>query len=284
MIGAYAHLLSTAPGSCGSVRKELENIHGLKIAGSSYQAVRRSLVDYFGFEGAIKVVEDIVDISTARKALVKVMGKRQKGMVDAMLMERINKATKRGRLNLRKTQLAATNDNERVPRKTRRRIINHDHIQLPSVEYGRGYSRAIAISYRAIERITDTGCSKLKARSNWLEWNLENYIESHWTELDFGLGRELRLEGRQVGLSDTKEKVDLLAKMGDVFIPIELKIKRANGSDLTQLQSYRQDVIKRGVAAENVLGILVAPKFSSKVLNAVTGIPGIILRWFEMPM
>ena len=102
--------------------------------------------------------------------------------------------------------------------------------------------------------------------------------------MDFGLGHELRLEGRQVRLSDTKEKVDLLATFGNVLIPIELKIKRAGGSDLTQLQSYRQDLINRGEATENVLGILVAPHFSSKVLNVVRGSPGIILRWFEMPM
>jgi hypothetical protein len=228
-------------------------------------------------------VEDIVDISTARKGLLRVMGKREKVLVDAMLMERINKATKRGRANLRKTQLAATND-EPVPQKARKKLISHGHIQLPSIEYGLGISKASALTYQPIERNARTGVSKLRARSNWLEKNLENYIESHWAELDFGLGRELRLQGRQVGLSDTKEKVDLLARMGEVLLPIELKIKRAGGSDLTQLQSYRKDLINRGVSAENVLGILVAPQFSSKVLNVVSGTPGIILRWFEMPM
>ena len=88
-----------------------------------------------------------------------------------------------------------------------------------------------------------------------------------------------------MGLSDSREKVDLLARLGNVTIPIELKIKRAGGSDLTQLQSYRQDLIDHGgVSTENVLGILVAPQFSPKVLNAVKGNPGIILRWFEMPI
>ena len=85
-------------------------------------------------------------------------------------------------------------------------------------------------------------------------------------------------------LSDTREKVDILATMGSVTIPIELKIKSAGGSNLIQLQNYRKDLIKSGVEPENVLGILVAPHFSQKVLNVVSGEPGIILRWFEMPM
>ncbi len=85
-------------------------------------------------------------------------------------------------------------------------------------------------------------------------------------------------------MSDTNEKVDLLARMGDVVLPVELKIKRAGGSDLTQLLSYRKDLINRGQAPENVLGVLVAPLFSSKVLNVVKGTPGVVLRWFEMPM
>ena len=72
--------------------------------------------------------------------------------------------------------------------------------------------------------------------------------------------------------------------MGDIVLPVELKIKRAGGSDLTQLLSYRKDLIKRGQAPENVLGVLVAPLFSNKVLNVVEGTPGVVLRWFEIPM
>ena len=45
-----------------------------------------------------------------------------------------------------------------------------------------------------------------------------------------------------------------------------------------------KNLINRGAMTENVLGILVAPQFSSKVLNVVKGSSGVILRWFEMPM
>ena len=164
------------------------------------------------------------------------------------------------------------------------RLVNHANYQLPSIEYGPGQSKASALAYQPIERKTVTGRSNFKARSNWREKNLENYIDSHWDELDFGLGRQLNLQGRRVRLSEAREKVDLLAKMGNVTVPIELKIKRAGGSDLTQLQSYRKDIINSGAQPENVLGILVAPQFSSMVLNVVRGEPGTILRWFEMPM
>jgi len=281
---AFAQLLSTAPGSCKDIRKELEKIHGLRVSGSTYSVLWKNLVGYFGVDGAATVVEDVVDIRIERKALTRLWGKRQKAYVDAMLMGRIGEASKRGRVNLRKTQLVEKHNAELAHRRKRKQVLNHDHIRLPSIDYGRGYNRASAISYLPIERVTIAGSTKLRARSNWLERNLENYLETHWAELDFGLGRVLQLEGRQVGLNNSNEKVDLLAKLGDVLVPIELKIKRAGGSDLTQLQSYRQDLINRGQAPENVLGILVAPQFSSKVLNVVSGSPGIILRWFELPM
>ena len=98
------------------------------------------------------------------------------------------------------------------------------------------------------------------------------------------MGQRLTLIDNQVRLSQTHEKVDLLAQAGSLIVPIELKIKEAGGSDLTQVQSYRKDAIRQGYSPENVLGILVAPKFSSKVLNIVEDMPGIILRWFEIPL
>jgi hypothetical protein len=279
---AFAQVLSTAPGSCTAIRSEIEQIYRLKICGGTYTAIWKSLVKFFGADGAATVVEDVVDICIARKALIRLMGKREKTLVDAMLSDRVSKAAKRGRINLRKTsQLVEDEAIHSQPRRGRRRVVSHDHIQLPVVRYDTGRCTS---AYQPIERVTHTGCTNLKARSNWLEHNLENYIERHWNELSFGLERPLKLEGRQVRLSKTREKVDLLANMGTVVIPIELKIKRASGSDLTQLQSYRQDLINRGFPRDSVLGILVAPEFSSKILNVMPGTTGVILRWFEMPV
>lgn len=278
---ATVELLSAVPGSCSSIRKELEKIHGLRISGSTYLAVWKDLVRYFGVEGAIVVVQDVADIIAARKPLVRIMGK---GGAEALLAEKVAKAAQQGRRHFRRTQSAESQEVVSAPPKPRKRIISHAHIRLPRVEFGCSIGRASATGYAPIRITTNAGTSNVKGRSNWLEKNLENYIEKHWSELDFGLGKALQLRGRQVNLSNTREKVDLLATAERVVVPIELKINQAGGSDLTQLQSYRQDLINRGEAPANVLGILVAPRFSSKVLNVVSGNPGVILRWFEMPM
>jgi len=280
-VEAYPQILSTAPGSCTAIRDELSKLHGLKLTGSNYNALWNSIVHFFGTEGAAIIVEDVVVIRTKRNTLEKVMGKREKVHIDVMLADDISRSIKKGRASLRKI---VRSDEISPEKKARRKIVNHDHIELPSIEYGLGFNKAKALAYQPISRLTTSGGSAVRGRSNWLEKNLENYIDTHWAELDFGLGLTLSLIGRQQRLSDTNEKVDLLATMGEVIIPIELKIKRAGGSDLTQLQSYRKDLINRGHDPANVLGILVAPLFSSKVLNVVKGTPGIILRWFEIPL
>jgi hypothetical protein len=279
---AYAQLLSTAPGSCATICDELSKMHGVKLAGANYNALWNSIERFFGARGAATIVEDIVEIRTKRKTLERVMGKREKIHVESILFEDISKSVRRGRANLRKN--AGNNQGAPSTKKVRKKIVSHDHIVLPSVEYGLGITKGNAPAYQPIDRVTPTGRSAVRGRSDWLENNLENYLEAHWAELDFGLGLTLSFKGRQQRLSNTHEKVDLLATMGEVIIPIELKIKRAGGSDLTQLQSYRKDLINRGREPANVLGILVAPVFSSKVLNVVSGTPGIILRWFELPL
>ena len=123
MTEAYARLLSTAAGSCAEIRKELEKIHGVKLAGSSYERVWKSLVGYFGANGAASVVEDIVEIRNRRKGMTKIMGKRNKMTIEAMLTKEIEASRKRGRTNLRKTQVTQPAAPTAPKRK---RIISHD--------------------------------------------------------------------------------------------------------------------------------------------------------------
>ena len=184
-ISAFAQMLSTAPGSCSVIRKELEEIYGLKITGGTYTALWKSLVKYFGADGAATVVEDVVDIRIARKALLRLMGKREKTLVDAMLKNRVDRAAKRGRINLRRTSQSVEDENiHPESRRRSRRVIYHDQIQLPVVRYD---TDRCTCAYQPIERVTHTGRTNLKARSNWSEHNLETYIERHWNELSFGL-------------------------------------------------------------------------------------------------
>ena len=64
---------------------------------------------------------------------------------------------------------------------------------------------------------------------------------------------------------------DLLARDEDnTWVAIELKIKSATGNDLTQLLSYMQDLAFSGRQPEQIRGILIAPNFGEKVLNAAT--------------
>jgi hypothetical protein len=50
---AFAQMLSTAPGSCSAIRKELEEIYGLKVGGGTFTALWKCLVKYFGTDGAV---------------------------------------------------------------------------------------------------------------------------------------------------------------------------------------------------------------------------------------
>ena len=87
--------------------------------------------------------------------------------------------------------------------------------------------------------------------------------------------------GRQVRLKDTREKVDVLAKTdADTWVAIELKIKPATGNDLTQLLSYMQDLAFSGCPREQIRGILIAPDFGEKVLNAATMDSRVVLLRF----
>ena len=101
--------------------------------------------------------------------------------------------------------------------------------------------------------------------------------------IDYQLGAPIEPLGRQARLNDSMEKVDFLAKsVENVYFPIELKIKPASGSDFTQVQSYRQDLINRGV--QSVIGVHVAPGFSTKVINVARGQTDILLRTIDMPV
>ena len=72
----------------------------------------------------------------------------------------------------------------------------------------------------------------------------------------------------------------LALSLTGVYVAMELKIKTAGGSELTQLQSYNQDMrdSKRG----KFVGVLVAPEFSPKVENVARGVDEVRLRTFKL--
>ncbi len=133
-----------------------------------------------------------------------------------------------------------------------------------------------------LERVRASRSTKLRAKDDWKESDLEQFLMDRWSDVDFGLDAPLTLVGRQVRLQATGEKVDLLATQPDgTWIVIELKIVPAHGGDLTQLQSYLQDLEFNKVAPDKIRGLLVAPDFSDKILNAAAGDHRVILMRFS---
>lgn len=103
------------------------------------------------------------------------------------------------------------------------------------------------------------------------ESELEQLLIDRWQKIDFGEPEQLLLSGRQVRVSDDKgEKVDLVARTASgKWYAIELKDDPATGNDLTQLLSYMRDIhYSLNISEESVYGLLIAPSFGEKVVNA----------------
>ncbi len=120
--------------------------------------------------------------------------------------------------------------------------------------------------------------------ADWNESDLEDFLWANWEKIDLGLDSPLYLVGRQVSLGHhTSDRVDILArgKTGD-WVAIELKIREATRGDLTQVLSYIVDLERRGEESRKIRGLLVAPAFAAKVLNAAASDPRTALLRFKV--
>lgn len=120
-----------------------------------------------------------------------------------------------------------------------------------------------------LERVTVSRGRHFDVKANWAEAEIEEYLSKNWSQVNFGQVGELLLLGRQVRLkSTTREKVDFVARtMDGRWVAVEIKCKDA--TDLTQLLSYMRDLaFSLKLPQEKVGGILLAPNFGEKVLNA----------------
>lgn len=134
-----------------------------------------------------------------------------------------------------------------------------------------------------LERVQHPSTGFLTVPDRWKESDLEDFLWSEWETIDFGFDRPIYLVGRQKPLSDgTRDRVDLLARgRSGEHIAIELKIVEARRGDYTQLTSYMGNMQSSGVPADKVRGILIAPEFSQKVLNAAAIQPRVTLLQFN---
>lgn len=136
-----------------------------------------------------------------------------------------------------------------------------------------------------LEQVTVSRGKHFTVSAQWTEAEIEDYLAQNWNHVDFGQVGELVLVGRQVRLkTTTREKVDLVARTTDGrWIAIEIKCGEASDSALTQLLSYMSDLsFSLQLQAERVVGILVAPGFGEKVLNAAADNSRVrLLRFFH---
>ena len=168
-------------------------------------------------------------------------------------------------------------------REPQKRSSPHTHVRVQEIlasNTSHELSAEVGAGWR-LERVRASSGTFLKAEARWNEEKLEEHIVKNWARIDLGLDQQLELVGRQVRLKDTREKVDLLGKSGTgTWAAIELKIKPATGRDLTQLLSYMEDLAFQGVPRNKIMGILLAPSFGEKVLNAAGSDPRVRLLRF----
>lgn len=135
------------------------------------------------------------------------------------------------------------------------------------------------------QRVSVSQRDYLTADPEWREQELEDFLWENWERIDFGLPAALVLFDRQVRINpDRRDRVDLLARSeSNDWYAIELKIVGARTRDLTQLLSYMSDLTQEGVPPDNVRGLLIAPDFDSKLINAAAIQPQVELLRFRLP-
>jgi hypothetical protein len=132
-----------------------------------------------------------------------------------------------------------------------------------------------------LERVAVSAHAVLKVQPDWSETQIEDHLAQKWAEIDFGLEDPLILEARQRAIPKTRGRVDFLAKtLGGRWIVIELKCQEASGGDLTQLMAYMNNLGREKRVGNEVHGILLAPGFSARVLDAAGNDPRLMLLRF----
>jgi len=305
----FASLLAATPATKGEVQMFVKHGYGISVPRSNYEAIVDRLVRDLGEIAAARAICEIV-VTTAKPRLLSLIELSAKGkeielryneakIVDLVFYgdgsptmegEVVVKHWKASQRKKRKSKVERDSSpssayvEQPAPVSIKPTFSLQTHVKFPdldpnmasvspnSAETGEGWR---------LEPVQASTATFLKSKTNWLEVDLEDYLIANWNRIDFGLGYPIKLVGRQVSLKGTREKVDLLAVgPNDSWIAIELKIVTASGRDFTQLQSYVADLLFQGIAKSKVFGLLVAPGFEEKVLNAAALHPNITLLRF----
>ena len=295
-----SELLSAIPDTKEVIQDYLMRGHGVRVPRSSYERMWDRLEEQLGHEPACDALCELV-LATAKSRTRDLLDEAlQHGDVELrvnepkiveLLFDDDGEPTDLGALVLAYRRRKAARARPKPPGRGATRALGPTaqpspptHVRLDAVEEARGeharQSAASGTGFR-LEHVRASAGTFLKAESGWSERDFEDHIVENWERIDFGLENHLTLIGRQVRLKDTREKVDLLAEMPDgTRVAIELKIIPATGADLTQLLSYMQDLAFSGVPYDQIQGVLIAPGFAEKVLNAAGADPRLQLMRF----
>ena len=248
--------LSNIQGALKDIKADYARHAGIKLQGGNYEVCWHNLCDAIGQPAATKSAALLHKVREATY----IMGQSgtSKSLAEAMLNSDITKFSKS--VNVPKASVVKKTE----PPKPKR--------SSPKASVGSASSTTQIL--RKNKPVTIS--------SQWLEKDLEDFLVKHWDDIDLNVPEgKLELIGRQKRLWQSRDHVDLLAlSLTGVYVAIELKIKRAGGSELTQLQSYIQDM--RDSKREKFVGVLIAPEFSPKVENVARGVDEVRLRTFKL--
>ena len=249
--------LSNIRGSLKDIKADYARHAGIKLQGGNYDICWRNLCDSIGQPAATKSAALLYKVREATY----IMGQSgtSKSLAEAMLNSDITKFSK----SVNAPKASAVKKTKPQPKPER---------SSPKASVGSASSATQILRKNKPVTISN----------QWLEKDLEDFLVKHWDDIDLNVPEgKLELIGRQKRLGQSRDHVDLLAlSLTGVYVAIELKIKRAGGSELTQLQSYIQDM--RDSEREKFVGVLVAPEFSPKVENVARGVDEVRLRTFKL--
>ena len=247
--------LSNIRGSLKDIKADYARHAGIKLQGGNYDICWRNLCDSIGQPAATKSAALLYKVREASY----IMGQSgtSKSLAEAMLNSDITKFSK----SVNAPKASAVNKTKPQPKRSS----------------PKGSSSPASSAIQILRKNQPVTIS-----NQWLEKDLEDFLVKHWDDIDLNVPEgKLELIGRQKRLGQSRDHVDLLAlSLTGVYVAIELKIKRAGGSELTQLQSYIQDM--RDSEREKFVGVLVAPEFSPKVENVARGVDEVRLRTFKL--
>lgn len=312
-------LLYWAQGTLEKKQAFIGKQFGVRVPRTSHEKMWKQLVEKLGREKAIDAVFSMVlafsnsrlrEILNGAKSADYVQLRVAEPAIVDFLFSETGKPNKLGQLlvnKLTRSRVISRSSKQTPskiisPSRSAENEVSHSRPETESVET-HGLERGILVTALAVfpiergisssphkkgwrlEQVTIPRNTHFAVKADWSENRIEEYLANNWGSVDFGPDGKLILVGQQVRLKEhSLEKVDFLArKPSGGWVAIELKQKDADGAAFTQLLSYMSDLsFTLKIPEKKVSGILLAPGFGEKVLNAAAeNLRVRLLRYFH---